>query len=140
MNEIFNSIRSNFKKFQANRIVDCYSNIEDSIDLIEKSGAGSRGGRIIGYTRSGKPIYDSHDHESHSSFTKEDHNDAANLHKEKVKYHREKLDDLSKKYQNMSVDDMFSSDHGVDIQHEKHHLKQLKQHRENYQKYEEKSK
>jgi hypothetical protein len=31
---------------------------------------GPRGGKIIGKTRSGKPIYDTHDHPSHSSFDK----------------------------------------------------------------------
>jgi hypothetical protein len=45
-----------------------------------KSGAGSRGGKVIGKTRSGKPIYDSHDHKGHAGFSKDDHKDAAKLH------------------------------------------------------------
>lgn len=46
-------------------------------------GEGSRGGHVIGHTSSGKPIYETHDHSSHSSFSSEDHNDAAALHKTK---------------------------------------------------------
>lgn len=41
---------------------------------------GPRGGKIIGKTRSGKPIYDSADHPAHQGFSKEDHKDAAQLH------------------------------------------------------------
>ena len=45
-----------------------------------KSGAGSRGGKVIGKTRSGKPIYDSHDHKGHTGFSKQDHKDAGSAH------------------------------------------------------------
>ena len=45
--------------------------------LFKKStGEGSRGGKVIGHTKSGKAIYDSHDHEDHKAFTKEDHEEA----------------------------------------------------------------
>ena len=53
------------------------------IDL-EKSGEGSRGGKVIGHTKSGKPIYDTYQHKSHKGFTKEDHEDARNLHYNKA--------------------------------------------------------
>jgi len=43
-------------------------------------GAGSRGGKVIGYTKSGKPIYESKSgedaHKLHPAFKKEDHEDA----------------------------------------------------------------
>ena len=42
---------------------------------------GPRGGKIIGKTKSGKPIYDSADHPSHKDFSIQDHRDAANKHK-----------------------------------------------------------
>lgn len=45
----------------------------------EKGGEGSRGGKVIGYTKSGKPIYDTISHSSHKNFTKQDHDDAYNL-------------------------------------------------------------
>lgn len=45
---------------------------------------GPRGGEIIGKTKSGKPIYDSHDHPSHKNFTKQDHQDAADLHDDAI--------------------------------------------------------
>lgn len=67
-------------KFISDRILSCY---------IEKSGLGSRGGKIIGFTKTNKPIYLSQ-HESYSSYDKKDHFDAAdhhiNLHK---KYSKE---------------------------------------------------
>ncbi len=48
--------------------------------LNKSKGEGSRGGKVIGHTKSGKPIYDSHDHSSHKNFTKQDHKDAADIH------------------------------------------------------------
>ena len=57
---------------------------EQVIDICKAraGGEGSRGGKVIGHTKSGKPIYDSANHESHrNTFTKEDHNDAIDLHK-----------------------------------------------------------
>lgn len=45
-----------------------------------RGGPGRRGGVVIGYTKSGLPIYASHKHKSHSRYTKEDHADAAALH------------------------------------------------------------
>ena len=44
------------------------------------SGAGSRGGKVIGRTKSGKPIYMNHKHPSHGGFTKDEHFEAADLH------------------------------------------------------------
>lgn len=53
-------------------------------DSIEKGGEGSRGGKIIGHTKSGKPIYEGA-HQSHKSFTKQDHKDAAELNRKEHK-------------------------------------------------------
>ena len=36
-------------------------------------GEGSRGGKIIGRTKSGKPIYNKHGHPGHKDFTAADH-------------------------------------------------------------------
>jgi hypothetical protein len=44
---------SNFEKSQADKILSCYNNIE-------KSGEGSKGGKVVGHTSSGKPIYESY--------------------------------------------------------------------------------
>ena len=49
-------------------------------DLIKGAGEGSRGGKIVGHTRSGKPIYDSFSHPSHKEFSANDHHDAAGVH------------------------------------------------------------
>lgn len=52
---------------------------------IVKGGEGSRGGKVIGHTKSGKPIYDIKDpyntpHPDYKKYTDEDHKDASNLH------------------------------------------------------------
>lgn len=58
---------------------------KSELDLIEKAmGEGSKGGKIIGHTKSGKPIYENHDHPEHASFTSEDHRDAAYAHGDKA--------------------------------------------------------
>jgi hypothetical protein len=48
--------------------------------LLKGRGEGSRGGKIIGHTRSGKPIYDRADHPAHAGFTHGEHREAADLH------------------------------------------------------------
>ncbi len=48
-------------------------------------GEGSRGGKIIGHTGSGKPIYGNANHPSHSSFTAKDHDEARAKHAELAK-------------------------------------------------------
>ena len=59
----------------------------DSMDLkikglkVDQGGEGSRGGKIIGRTKSGKPIYESHGHPSHKDFTSQDHSKAAGIHR-----------------------------------------------------------
>lgn len=51
-------------------------------DLIKagKQGEGSRGGKIIGHTRSGKPIYSNGNNPAHKNFTVADHYDAIRAH------------------------------------------------------------
>jgi len=43
-------------------------------------GESSRGGKVIGHTSSGKPVYETPNHHGHSTFTSEDHKDAAKAH------------------------------------------------------------
>ena len=81
--------------------------LEIALNEIQKGGEGSRGGKVIGHTKSGKPIYDvtgyksspkegahADEHvwtekgrekhkEDHKDFTKEDHEDAIEIHKNK---------------------------------------------------------
>ena len=44
------------------------------------AGPGSRGGKIIGHTKSGKPVYMNHNHPSHKEFTATEHIQAKNVH------------------------------------------------------------
>jgi hypothetical protein len=53
--------------------------LNDLIKAAGKQGEGSRGGKIIGHTRSGKPIYQGQKASS-EGLTKEDHHDAAAIH------------------------------------------------------------
>lgn len=47
---------------------------------LEKGGEGSKGGKVIGHTKSGKPIYDTYSHPEHKHFTAQDHMDANTTH------------------------------------------------------------
>jgi hypothetical protein len=47
--------------------------------LLKASGEGSRGGNIIGHTKSGKAIYGDASHVKHSDFSEEDHRDALKI-------------------------------------------------------------
>lgn len=54
---------------------------EDEAHAARKTGEGSRGGKIIGHTKSGKPIYQQgFSHPSVKTFSKQDHIDAAKKH------------------------------------------------------------
>lgn len=71
-----------YRKVQTARILSNYKETDELIKAydeqkIEKS-EGSRGGKVIGHTKSGKPIYESGNH-SHL-MTKQDYLDASNKH------------------------------------------------------------
>lgn len=101
---------------KAARILSCYKE-GDSIrkalenDLEKAEGEGSRGGKVIGHTKSGKPIYENANHEGHKNFTIAEHNDAIDLHqKPRDDYHK----------------NMYSTDD--DKKKNDHHYEQQKEH------------
>ena len=49
----------------------------------DAGGEGTRGGKVIGHTSSGRAIYESHSHPSHAKFTSKDHEEARDLHEAK---------------------------------------------------------
>lgn len=66
---------------QAIAIAYSESGLEKGFDTeLEKGGEGSRGGHIIGHTKSGKPVYEKKTHTSYKEFTEQDHFDAEALH------------------------------------------------------------
>lgn len=78
-----------FISHQAEKILACYtdSSLSSCINKaqesdLEKGGEGSKGGKIIGHTKSGKPIYDTFGHSAHKSFTSEEHREAMKIHSE----------------------------------------------------------
>lgn len=70
------------KSYTDQPIVDLLA--QEEIDL-EKGGEGSKGGKVIGHTKSGKPIYENKDAKYHKDFDKEDHIDAAEIKKKHLK-------------------------------------------------------
>jgi hypothetical protein len=60
---------------KASSLLEKLGNLEKAL-----SGEGSRGGKIIGHTKTGKPIYENADHPEHKDFTSKEHQDAADLH------------------------------------------------------------
>jgi len=60
--------------------------------VIEKAGKGegSKGGHIIGHTKSGKPIYKNKASHEYKNFSIEDHKDAQRTHEEQYVEHRDK--------------------------------------------------
>jgi hypothetical protein len=60
--------------------------VKKSVDFLNKlekaAGEGSKGGKVIGHTKSGKPIYESFAHPAHADFTPEEHMSAAEAQKE----------------------------------------------------------
>lgn len=75
-------------------------------DLIQKGGEGSKGGKIIGHTKSGKPIYGTAFHSGHQDFTYYDHKDAALLHRRLGKVHDKKYHEMEpdKSHWNKSIE------------------------------------
>ncbi len=67
--------------------------LENALNDLIKGGAGSRGGNVIGKTKSGKPVYGGNvRHPSHMNFSEADHRDAARLNSEVGKdAHRDHL-------------------------------------------------
>lgn len=79
---------SEFEKSQSAKILSMYSNAEELI-----KSEGSRGGKVIGHTKSGKPVYDIAGHQAHQTFNAKEHVDAQHLHEKKMEIvdKREKL-------------------------------------------------
>jgi len=62
---------------------------QDEVEKAQAVGAGARGGQVLGYTRSGKPIYAGADHSAHAGYNSEE--------KEDVTEHQKKVDAVRRK-------------------------------------------
>ncbi len=67
---------------------------------LSKAGEGSKGGKVIGHTRSGKPVYANKSAHEYSDFSKEDHEDARRHHFDMMREH----DSKSERIMNSKVD------------------------------------
>ncbi len=96
-NDIFGNKINEIKKAGISLTIFQQEKVLSVEELIEK-GEGSKGGKVIGHTKSGKAIYlptkDSHlSQTAHKSYDKQDHLDAAALHKKKAEHHSGKEDE-----------------------------------------------
>lgn len=73
------------KAEQAARIAASFNTLQKSEESDLEKAEGDRGGKVIGRTKSGKPIYDTHNHFSHAKFSSQDHEDAEVLHGSEMK-------------------------------------------------------
>lgn len=102
---------ANLKAYESEvkRVEKSVKKSETDLDLIKAKGEGSRGGHVIGHTKSGKPVYSrqigqgyhSFDREreqssveketkAHKGFSEQDHRDASDVHKQEAEQHRRK--------------------------------------------------
>lgn len=86
---------------------------------------GDHGGVIIGHTGSGKPIYQDHNHPSHSSFTRNDHLDAAASHEVKRKQHFNNTLAVDKKIAQLPDEHLFTDEHHKPLEDQEKHEWQL---------------
>jgi hypothetical protein len=97
---------------------------------LKKGGEGSKGGKIIGHTQSGKPIYDSFNHPEHKDFTKQDHKNAAYQHSIIAANSKKRVDDAEVSNKNATGADKVYND--LILKHHKplmiHHNKQHESH------------
>lgn len=56
------------------------SAVKELETILEKAGEGSKGGKVIGHTSSGKPIYESGKHSDYGNFHEYDHSEASMHH------------------------------------------------------------
>lgn len=81
---------------------DVYDKAIDQLDdLIKaKTGEGSRGGHVIGHTKSGKPVYAAKNAHDYKDFTAQDHRDASMFHDQSANKHRTSSSTSEKQYYN----------------------------------------
>lgn len=92
--------------------------VDKNLEIV-KGGEGSKGGKVIGHTKSGNPIYESFNHPSHSNFSSQDHKDASRAHEKKYNSHYKKKDQTSD-----------SSERSYHAVQEEHHQIQMQKHHE----------
>ena len=109
------------------------NDLEES-DLFKAEG--SRGGRIIGHTKSGKPIYENASYKEHKDFTPSEHREAVEKHRSLAIEHKENAEEYDKlairagtegKDEVMAAHDYARAEH---TRAQKHHQKQAIHHME----------
>lgn len=82
----FDSIRKALDDNFYNGDIDkpLYENAIAQLEKLEKAskGEGSKGGKVIGHTRSGKAVYAANKSNSYKDFSPQDHRDAASIHRD----------------------------------------------------------
>lgn len=95
------------------------SAIEQLNDVVEKAskGEGSKGGKIIGHTKSGKPVYQGKSGHDYKDFSEDDHRDAARFHEsESSKYINKQANSEQEYYANRAIARHHNQQHGIHTQ------------------------
>lgn len=88
-------------------------------DILEKAskGEGSKGGKIIGHTKSGKPVYQSKSGHDCKDFSEEDHRDAARFHSsESSKYVNKQANSEQEYHSNRAIARHHDQQHTIHTQ------------------------
>lgn len=93
MGQLDNTHIFDFQRVQREKILKSYGIGTE----IEKGGEGSKGGKVIGHTKSGKPIYENSIGTS-AHFTPEEHGEAMSAHMKAAKEHGVRADNYRKKF------------------------------------------
>lgn len=111
------SLRDVIEEKFAKGVIDqtLYESALNQLETFEKGGEGSKGGKVIGHTRSGKPIYASKsgDHKDYKEYSEEDHKDAYVQHVRRAEQHgyQRGADNLSKEQRHRKTADSHSQLH-----------------------------
>lgn len=103
---------------------DFIKSVNDQIaahDALEKA-EGSKGGKVIGHTKSGKAIYEKKnaDHKDYKDFDEQDHKDAIKLHGKMIKKHFKRIEDED-------TPGAAASDYGASVENKYSHQKFVKE-------------
>lgn len=125
------------KKHWDMKAKDMLKTLDDKVEKamegdIEKGGEGSRGGKIVGHTSTGKPIYSTHAHEEHKGFNEKEHEEAADYHKKESLKHRDLQKENDKKIDSLNRDEIFSKKHKELEDKDKEISDKIKHHESNY--------
>ncbi len=111
------SYYDDFEEKNDNKIFDNKETVknylDDLLDIKKGGGEGSRGGKVIGHTKSGKAVYadKTPHHEDYKNFNSADHSDAVDIHNKLAqKYKKENNSEKENQHASLLIDHDFAAD------------------------------